>query len=149
MARRSKTKSTPEAARDALLLQIAERHLFLDTLETRMSDSLDFHDHAVWAVRSALEAAFEAGRRADSVTTPPPSKDPAMTSITTIRIDHAVLPDPLATHGPDAAARMIEAALREGGVAAEASDVISHLKIELSTSQLAAASALLADLRLI
>jgi hypothetical protein len=149
MARRSKPKTTPEAARDVLLLQIAERHLFLDTLETRMSDSLDFHDHAVWAVRSALEAAFEAGRRADSVTPPPPSKDPAMTSITTIRIDHAVLPDPLATHGPDAAARMIEAALREGGVSAEASDVISHLKIELPTSQLAAASALLADLRLI
>jgi hypothetical protein len=44
---------------------------------------------------------------------------------------------------------MIEAALREGGVAAEASDVISHLKIELPTSQLAAASAVLADLRLI
>jgi hypothetical protein len=70
MAKRTKTipKPTrnPEAARDALLLEIAERHLFLETLETRMSDSLDFHDHAVWAVRSALEAAFEAGRRAAS-----------------------------------------------------------------------------------
>jgi hypothetical protein len=72
-----------------------------------------------------------------------------MTSITTIRIDHAMLPDPLNTKGPDAAAHMIEAALREGGIAAEASDVISHLKIELPTSQLAAASALLAGLRLI
>jgi hypothetical protein len=51
-------------ARDALILDIAERHLFLDTLETRKSDSLDFHEHAVWAIRSALEAAFEAGRRA-------------------------------------------------------------------------------------
>jgi hypothetical protein len=72
-----------------------------------------------------------------------------MTSITTIRIDHAVLPDPLGINGPDAAARVIEAALRKGGIAAEASDVISHLKIELPTDQLAAASALLADLRLI
>ena len=50
------------AARDALILTIAERHLFLDTLEPRNSDSLDFHEHAVWAIRSALEAAFEAGR---------------------------------------------------------------------------------------
>lgn len=70
MATRNRTTPkpapNPEAARDALLLEIAERHLFLDTLETRMSDSLDFHDHAVWAVRSALEAAFEAGRRAAS-----------------------------------------------------------------------------------
>lgn len=70
VTRRTKTipKPTPtaEAARDAVLLEIAERHLFLDTLETRMSDSLDFNDHAVWAVRSALEAAFEAGRRAAS-----------------------------------------------------------------------------------
>jgi hypothetical protein len=59
-----------EAARDAVLLEIAERHLFLETLETRNSDSLDFHDSAVWAIRSALEAAFEAGRRAAETTTP-------------------------------------------------------------------------------
>jgi hypothetical protein len=72
-----------------------------------------------------------------------------MIAITTIRIDHALLPDPLNINGPDAAARVIEAALREGGIAAEASDVISHLKIELPTSQLAAASTLLANLRLI
>jgi hypothetical protein len=54
----------PNVARDALLMEIAERHLFLETLETRNSDSLDFHDASVWAIRSALEAAFEAGRRA-------------------------------------------------------------------------------------
>jgi hypothetical protein len=58
-----------EAARDAVLLEIAERHLFLETLETRNSDSLDFHDVAVWAIRSALAAAFEAGRRAAETTT--------------------------------------------------------------------------------
>lgn len=60
----------PNAARDAQLMEIAERHLFLETLETRNSDSLDFHDVAVWAIRSALEAAFEAGRRAAETTAP-------------------------------------------------------------------------------
>lgn len=72
-----------------------------------------------------------------------------MTAITTIRIDHATLPDPLNLKDPDAAASMIEAALREEGITAEASDVISHIKIELPTSQLAAASTVLASLQLI
>jgi hypothetical protein len=71
MARRKQTD--PNATRDALLLQIAERHLFLETLETRHWDSLDFNEHAVWAVRSALEAAFEAGRRAGAETPTTPS----------------------------------------------------------------------------
>ena len=57
-------KPTPDYDRDALLLDIAERHLFLETLETRNADSLDFHEHAVWAIRSALEAAYDAGRSA-------------------------------------------------------------------------------------
>ena len=69
MARRKQTE--PNSARDARLLQIAERHLFLETLETRNSDSLDFHEHAVWAIRSALEAAFEAGRREGPADTQP------------------------------------------------------------------------------
>jgi len=72
-----------------------------------------------------------------------------MTAITTIRIDHAALPDPLNLKVPDAAARMIEAALRDEGIMAEASDVISHIKIELPTAQLAAASTMLASLQLI
>ena len=72
-----------------------------------------------------------------------------MTAITTIRIDHAALPDPLNLKGADAAARMIEAALRDEGIKAEASDVISHIKIELPTAQLAAASTMLASLQLI
>lgn len=63
--------TNPTARRDALLLQIAERHLFLETLDTRNTDSLDFHEHAIWAVRSALEAAFEAGRRAGPAKTQP------------------------------------------------------------------------------
>ena len=72
-----------------------------------------------------------------------------MMAITTIRIDHAALPDPLNLKSPDAAARMIEAALRDEGIKAEASDVISHITIELPTTQLAAASTILASLQLI
>jgi len=72
-----------------------------------------------------------------------------MTAITTIRIDHAALPDQFDRSRPDAVAEVIEAALREDGIAADASDVISHLKIELPTSQLVAACAVLADLQLI
>ncbi len=57
----------------AELLEIAQRHFFLETLETRNSDRLDFHDVAVWAIRNALEDAFEAGRRAGAaaITTGP------------------------------------------------------------------------------
>jgi len=72
-----------------------------------------------------------------------------MTATTTIRIDHATLPDQFDRSRPDAVAEAIEAALREDGIKAEAADVISHLKIELPTSQLAAASAVLVDLQLI
>ena len=50
-------------ARDQQLLQIATDHLFIETLETRNSDRLDFHDLSVWAVKAALRAAFEAGQQ--------------------------------------------------------------------------------------
>jgi hypothetical protein len=46
---------------DQIFALIAEKHLFIETLETRNSDSLDFHDVSVWGLRSALEAAFKAG----------------------------------------------------------------------------------------
>jgi hypothetical protein len=36
-----------------LLEQIAQQHLFIDTLETQSSDRLDFHDVSVWAVKAA------------------------------------------------------------------------------------------------
>jgi hypothetical protein len=72
-----------------------------------------------------------------------------MTATTTIRIDHSALPDQFDRSRPDAVAAAIEAALREDGITAEASDVISHLKIELPTTLLAAACATLADLQLI
>ncbi|AGI69864.1 hypothetical protein OAN307_c45070 [Octadecabacter antarcticus 307] len=54
----TKTKAPSEA----LLLEIAAKHFHLETLETRNSDSLDFHDVSVWSIRAALEAAFAAGQ---------------------------------------------------------------------------------------
>ena len=61
---------TESAAPEALILDIATRHFFIETLETRNRDRLDFHDVAVWAIRAALEEAFEAGRRAGAVSAP-------------------------------------------------------------------------------
>lgn len=63
------TKTDPNAQRDALILEIAQRQFRLETLETRNWDRLDFHDVAVWAIRAALEEASEAGRRAGRVKT--------------------------------------------------------------------------------
>lgn len=46
---------------DTLLTQIAQQHLGIETLQTRYADRLDFHDLAVWNLRAALQAAFQAG----------------------------------------------------------------------------------------
>jgi hypothetical protein len=67
MARRKPTD--PKATRDAELLAIAQRQFRIETLETQNWDRLDFHDVAVWAIRAALEEAFEAGRRAGPANT--------------------------------------------------------------------------------
>ena len=72
-----------------------------------------------------------------------------MTAITTIRIDHAALPGHFDRTRPDVVAEVIEAELRDAGITADASDVISHIKIELPTTHLAAASTMLASLQLI
>jgi hypothetical protein len=47
-----------------LLRDLARRHFGVETLDTRNSDSLDFHDVAVWSIRAALEEAWQAGRAA-------------------------------------------------------------------------------------
>ena len=60
----AKTAATAKTPSDALLLEIAATHFRLETLETRNSDGLDFHDVAVWSIRAALEAAFAAGQAA-------------------------------------------------------------------------------------
>ena len=49
---------------ELLFESIALDHLFIETLQTRHRDSLDFHDVSVWSVKSALQAAFDAGLRA-------------------------------------------------------------------------------------
>jgi hypothetical protein len=68
---------------------------------------------------------------------------------TIIRIDIATLPDHLDRSRLNSVAASIEEALKEAGIKADCSDLFSHLKIELPTAQLAAASAVLADLQLI
>jgi len=46
---------------EALILDIAKRHFFVETLQTRNSNGLDFHEVAVWALRAALQKAYAAG----------------------------------------------------------------------------------------
>lgn len=48
---------------NALLTAIAQEELLVDTLETRMSDNLDFYDVTVWGIKRALERAYEAGQQ--------------------------------------------------------------------------------------
>tara|TARA_B100001778_G_C18595074_1_gene634255 strand:- start:603 stop:779 length:177 start_codon:yes stop_codon:yes gene_type:complete len=48
---------------DQLLTEIAKKDLNLETLETRNSDSLDFHDVAVWSLKEALQEAYEARKQ--------------------------------------------------------------------------------------
>jgi len=48
----------------AAVEKIAREALDLETLETRKMDGLDFKEQAVWSIKQALEAAYEAGRNA-------------------------------------------------------------------------------------
>ena len=63
-----KTRNTDTALSpdeiELLFESIALDHLFIETLVTQHSDRLDFHDVSVWGVKSALQAAFDAGLRA-------------------------------------------------------------------------------------
>lgn len=54
-------RGRPEMALDGLVAELARIHLRIETLETRNSDSLDFHDCGVASIKSALEAAYQAG----------------------------------------------------------------------------------------
>ena len=60
----AKTTTPISTAPDAVLEQIALNHFFVETLQTRNSDRLDFHEVSVWAIKSALQAAFAAGQQA-------------------------------------------------------------------------------------
>lgn len=48
--------------RDVSLENIAATVLDLETLDTSNSDRLDSHELAVWQIKKALEAAYDAGR---------------------------------------------------------------------------------------
>jgi hypothetical protein len=50
--------------KDEILKDIAIAYLGLETLDERKSDSLDFSEQAVWSLKAALAAAYEAGQRA-------------------------------------------------------------------------------------
>jgi hypothetical protein len=76
-------------------------------------------------------------------------EDRTMLAISTIRIDHHTLPAQFDRSRPDAVADAIEAALRDDGITAEASDLITHIKVEVPTTQLAAASRALTAMGLI
>ena len=60
---RARTKIEKERMWEALE-RIGKEQLALETMETRYSDDLDFHDIAVWNIKNALQAAYEAGRKA-------------------------------------------------------------------------------------
>ncbi len=59
-----KTTTRKAQSIDNVLEAIAREKLDIETLKTRRSDSLDFHDVAVWRLRDALEAAYRAGLEA-------------------------------------------------------------------------------------
>lgn len=46
---------------EAKLAKIAASRMGIDTLETRNSDSLDFHDVAVSSIKAALQEAYASG----------------------------------------------------------------------------------------
>jgi len=50
-----------EAPATVAAKRIALQEMGIKTLEPRYSDTLDFHERAVWIIRSALEAAYAAG----------------------------------------------------------------------------------------
>lgn len=64
LARRGRSAcgdSLRDAEAEIAVADIAQRLLHLDTIATRNSDALDFHELAVWSIRDALVAAYNAG----------------------------------------------------------------------------------------
>ena len=50
-----------EKALERELEKIAAQYLDIETLKTRSSDRLDFHQVSVWSLKAALETAYELG----------------------------------------------------------------------------------------
>lgn len=63
-ARAEQAKAKRANDLNELLTEIAKAHLPVETLEPRNMDSLDFANCSVWNLKRALEAAYEAGRKA-------------------------------------------------------------------------------------
>lgn len=63
LAAATQERATREQAREAAVSAVALKHLNIAELATRNADQLDFHSLAVWQVKAALQAAFEAGAR--------------------------------------------------------------------------------------
>jgi hypothetical protein len=70
------TSSAAASEVEATIATIARSHLNLETLESRHLDSLDFHEHACYAIHDALRAAYEAGRQAARRRTGSPAAAP-------------------------------------------------------------------------
>ncbi len=50
---------------DVLIEAIVKNNFYgIDSIKTRNSDCLDFHDVAIWCIRSAIEEAYQAGYQA-------------------------------------------------------------------------------------
>jgi hypothetical protein len=61
---RSTAMKTDDPKRTTTIEKIAKEILWLETLDARGRDSLDFHELSVGSIRAALVAAYEAGRQA-------------------------------------------------------------------------------------
>ena len=59
---RGRQRRPAMTSKTEILETIAHQIFDLDTLTTRNRDALDFHELAVWQIKAALEAAYEAGR---------------------------------------------------------------------------------------
>ena len=51
---------------EQIIAKIAAEHLAVFSLKSANNDDKDFHELAVWQIKSALEAAFKAGLAAAS-----------------------------------------------------------------------------------
>lgn len=72
-------RQTNLMSRDQIIRAIAAKHLHVETLEPRNSDSLDFHEVGVVSLRRALEAAYDAGRaESGSSSEPAQSVEPSV-----------------------------------------------------------------------
>lgn len=61
---KTQTQTAPVAAPADVILTIAKEHFFVETLDSRNRDHLDFHEVSVVGMQRALQAAYQAGQEA-------------------------------------------------------------------------------------